>query len=377
LPVGGARASVYGFPVPDHVRRKKLTPSEFITSDDLESEGSQGIGDGEERRVGFSKEFREFWWNLLVPKKAIKVRHPFGIFNIELTNHCPFRCVMCARTNNMTRNKGHMEFEVFQKIIDELVTANPNFVKRKKEIWLHHFGESLVHPEVGRFVRYAVDRGLYVGLSINPLMLKEKKSRELLEANPGILLVSLDGYDDESFFRIRGVKNAYEKSKANLLRFLEMKKQMGSKTKVQLHMINFPSNDAYYLDEDNITKTIAFWESLEGIDEFFHKNFSTWDGNARDVNALAAVASFNEAPVQQLGKVTCNNPWWRMTVAWDGDVLPCCMDYNKRLVLGNIKEQTLTEIWNGGRMRELRREFLGNHVTNPLCRNCDGLRSQK
>jgi radical SAM protein with 4Fe4S-binding SPASM domain len=72
-------------------------------------------------------------------------------------------------------------------------------------------------------------------------------------------------------------------------------------------------------------------------------------------------------------KVSCNVPWEKMSVAWDGDVLPCCYDYDKKYVLGNIKKKKMAEMWNGPEMRALRKEFLDNNVTNPLCRNCPEL----
>ena len=115
-----------------------------------------------------------------------------------------------------------------------------------------------------------------------------------------------------------------------------------------------------------------FWGNLDGINNFIHRNFSTFDGGANDVNALVDRDVANE-PAPKKRKVTCRKPWWRMSVQWDGTVVPCCLDYNNKLVLGNVKDQTLTEIWNGPRMKELRREFLSGKVTNPLCKDCDSL----
>jgi len=62
-----------------------------------------------------------------------------------------------------------------------------------------------------------------------------------------------------------------------------------------------------------------------------------------------------------------------MTVTWNGDVVPCCYDYNGRFVLGNMREQTLSDIWNGEKIQSLRREFIDNRVENELCKNCDNL----
>jgi len=72
-------------------------------------------------------------------------------------------------------------------------------------------------------------------------------------------------------------------------------------------------------------------------------------------------------------KVTCDIPWVKMTLPWDGDLVPCCLDYDKRYVLGNISRDTLCNIWNSTRMLALREEFISNRIENPLCIKCDYL----
>ncbi|HYH18451.1 MAG TPA: radical SAM/SPASM domain-containing protein [Azospirillum sp.] len=288
---------------------------------------------------------------------------PFSVFNIELTNRCPFRCVMCARTNNMTRPQGLMDFALFRKVIDEYVEENPKQAVQS-DCWLHHFGESLVHPDFDRFIAYASTRGVFTALSLNPLMLKRPTALALLRARPGKLYLSIDGHDNASFERIRGVENAYDPSVRNLLDFLELKKSFRSKVQIWVSMIHFGQN------QESIARMREYWSKLEGVDYFFEKEFVTWDGNAPDVNRLDG-----RRPLAQKEHVTCPFPWNRLTVTWDGDVVPCCYDYDKRYVLGNVARQSLKEIWNGGPMRRLRREFLDNRVTNPLCRNCEYLRA--
>lgn len=294
------------------------------------------------------------------------VNDPFGIFNVELTNRCPMCCVMCPRTNNMTRKQGVMDFDLFKQIIDELIHENPGYINGEP-LWLHHFGESLLHPEFGEFIRYAVVKEVRACLSINPWMLKPEICEELLASNPFMLYVSLDGHDDESFQKIRGIKKAYQVSTDNLMNFLKLKKEMASDCRIVLSMIDF------HLNKQSVQKTRQYWESVEGIDQFLLKSFSTWDGDAKDVSSLAKESgvSFDQ---QKSPVVECNFPWERMTILWDGEVVPCCNDYDKKLSLGNLESMTLMEIWNGPAMQSLRAEFISNKVNNPLCKHCEKLR---
>ncbi|MEA1958787.1 MAG: radical SAM/SPASM domain-containing protein [Chloroflexota bacterium] len=298
-------------------------------------------------------------------RRSTRADHPFGIYNIELTNRCPMKCIMCPRTNNMTRPQGFMDCELFQRAIDELVSINPEYIDSRM-VWLHHFGESLLHPRFGDCIEYASSKGVLTGLSINPFILTEDIAGELLRAQPSVLCISLDGHDDDSFYRIRGVKNAYNLSRTRLLDFLQLKKRYNAEITVILSMIHFPMNRA------SIESEWSFWQSCEGVDQFLEKDFSTWDGNAEDVHALIDDCACRSNDIDR-SSVACTLPWEVMTVTWNGDVVPCCYDYNARLVLGNMERESFQEIWNGEKMRALRAEFIDNKVTNELCKNCDKL----
>jgi radical SAM protein with 4Fe4S-binding SPASM domain len=292
---------------------------------------------------------------------------PPALFNIELTNRCPMRCVMCPRTAHMTRTLGDMEFGLFEKIIDELVAVNPRFTG-DRVLWLHHFGESLTHPEFDRFITYAASRQVRTGLSVNPFMLDPGRSERLLKASPHILYLSLDGHDDESFYRIRGMTGAFELSRSRLLEFLRLKKELGCAATTILSMIDFGLNDA------SVVAQRAFWQSLEGIDSFLVKEFTTWDGACEDISSLAPGG---RSPGQGRNEITCDLPFDSMTILWNGDAVPCCFDYNGKYLLGNARRQSLTEIWNGDAMAALRREFSSGRVVNSLCRKCENLRQPR
>lgn len=298
--------------------------------------------------------------------RKINVKHPFGLFNIELTNRCPMKCVMCPRTYHMTREQGFMDFTLFKKVIDELSAANPSF-HNDKTVWLHHFGESLLHPEFNLFIRYAAEKEIRTGLSVNPIMLNEKNTRSLLESGLHILYLSLDGHDDESFFKIRGIENMYEKSRNHVIDFLKYKKENPCDMQIILSMIDFS------LNEESIAAVKDEWESNDQIDGFLMKNYITWDGAIQEIKALAPESASektnNDSPS------TCSFPWENMTVTWDGDVVPCCFDYNKKLVLGSAVTDTLSYIWNDAPMQALRKEFLTGKVANLLCRCCEQLRA--
>lgn len=287
---------------------------------------------------------------------------PFSLFNIELTNHCIMKCVMCPRTGHMTRAKGYMDPVLFQKAIDELASTGSGF-SGNNVLWLHHFGESLLHPGFGSCIRYASAANIRTGLSINPFMLTPEVRAELLEAHPDILYISLDGHDDSTFAEIRGMQDAYDVSRERLLEFLSEKTRRGTATVIILSMIDF------VLNRTSIAKTREYWEGVPGINCVLLKSFTTWDGSIDRIKGYADTGG----RTIDISSVRCTIPWDTMTVTWDGDVVPCCFDYDKKYVLGNMVRSSLSEIWNDKPIMRLRNEFISNTVRNPLCRNCERL----
>ena len=186
-----------------------------------------------------------------------------------------------------------------------------------------------------------------------------------MSTSPYIIYISIDGDDNESFYKIRGLKNAYDLSHERFLNFLKKKKDMKSSTKIILSMLDFKIN------EDSILKKKKYWESLDGIDSFLHKEFITWNGSCDEINNLADISENKKKIISN--EVQCSLPWEMMTITWDGDVVPCCFDYNKDYILGNLKKESLHEIWNGDKMQSLRLEFINNMVENNLCRKCEKL----
>jgi radical SAM protein with 4Fe4S-binding SPASM domain len=263
-----------------------------------------------------------------------------------------------------------MDIKVFKKIIDEISRLDAPFI-HEEGFWLHHFGESLLHPEFDKMLSYCYEKGVKAGLSVNPLVMGKKIARRLIDARPNLLFLALDGYDDESFYKIRGVSHAYGKSKENILNFLEIKKEVGSKIKTVITMIDFPKN------RDSIDKMCDYWRKTEGIDDVHLKPFTDWNGEVEEINRLVSESSKSGVidPVKEkrVGRTKCYMPWEYMSITWDGDVVPCCYDYDKKYVLGNVKDSSLSEIWNGGKMQQLRKEFISGNVKNPLCEKCHAL----
>lgn len=267
---------------------------------------------------------------------------PFCL-QIESTNACNLNCIMCPR-QAMTREIGYMDFALFKKIIDEAAPLD--------HVWLHHFGEPLLHPKLLDMIKYAKNKEIrMVGISTNAVALTTEKGKELIESELDFLIISMDG-THESYEQIRKGAN-WNDVFQNIKAFLEMKKSKKPETWIQI--IDMPHVD--------IDKTVKIWQTIQYIDRIDVKKFDTW---AHQVDAI------NQIKTKQLiyPRKPCPHVWAGMVICWDGKCVPCCRDYNAKIVLGDVNKQNVIDIFNSDKYNQLREQHMKNNFNNPLCRNC-------
>src|ERR1700691_3636671 len=143
------------------------------------------------RRV--NRELQQFAYNLQMVRP---VGRPV-VFQVELTNDCPMTCTMCPRTHSMQRTVGNMSRQVFLRILDEAADTTSRF-------YLHHFGDSLLHPELGDFIGEARRRGILGYLSANPVLLTRQRIHAVVDNQLHELNLSIDGMTGETSQAVRG-----------------------------------------------------------------------------------------------------------------------------------------------------------------------------
>jgi radical SAM protein with 4Fe4S-binding SPASM domain len=93
--------------------------------------------------------------------------------------------------------------------------------------------------------------------------------------------------------------------------------------------------------------------------------------NWPDFEAGASVNSIrydHEAYAKQ--KEVCIQPFKLLCVCANGDVVGCCVDWKREILLGNILQSKITEIWNGNTHRELLKSLLIKNSKKPICQKC-------
>ena len=276
-----------------------------------------------------------------------------AVFQIELTNECPMTCQMCPRTTDMTRPIGFMPENLFRKIIDEAAGST-------SKVFLHHFGESLLHPNLGEYIQYARKKGIKSYLSANPVLLNQKRIEAIVENQLQEIVLSLDGITSKTSMRVRGqaavnVKLA-ERRVSELIKF---KRARNTKyPKIIMQIVRQKQN----INEINAWK--RKWETVDGIAKAKVKSFIGWNGTNNNILNLRPDDQGCES------KLVCDKPWTSVTILYDGRVVPCCFDHDGNEELGNIQFQTLDEICNGEAAEGLRQKHKDSDLEGTICSKC-------
>lgn len=266
--------------------------------------------------------------------------------SLEITNRCNLNCVMCPHST-LKRPVGDMDFPLFKKIIAEARDT-------LELIYLHLAGEPLLHPKLFKMIEFCKKKKIPVGLSTNATLLDEGYSKELVRSNLDYLILSFDGFTPPTYEAIRRGAN-FDKTLLNIEKFLKIKGGRGKNPFTVVQLIYMEKNKYEMQD------FLSFWKKKEA-DVARAKPFINLPG--LDTNLGAIKRPHTDQP--------CFLLWKQLAIYWDGIAAACCFDYIGGYPVGDLKSQSLKEIWNSKAMQEIR----GKHLTRKgnvikICERCE------
>jgi MoaA/NifB/PqqE/SkfB family radical SAM enzyme len=273
--------------------------------------------------------------------------------NVELTNHCNQRCVLCPRLG-FTRPLGFMDFDLFARVATECA-------RHGTRLWLHFLGEPLLHRQLGRMIRFARTAGVReVGLSTNAVSLRGALAEDLLGAGLDRLECSLDADDRAGYLAMRG-RDHFERVRDNVRAFLRRKRALGLERPVT--SIQFMRTAAV---EAALGPLVDAWRPLLGP-----RDFVMTIAPASFAGAIDAAAARDAAGAPGDARPPCRWLYASLMVLQDGTVTMCGADWDARAPLGNVRERSLADIWTGAELARRRRAHEeGRFDAVPVCGAC-------
>ena len=277
---------------------------------------------------------------------------------IEATNVCNLRCRLCPNKDIPKEQKGFMDWELYKNIIDQ----SYNYLH---DIYLFHRGESLLHPRIIDMIKYANSKNLKTVLHTNATVLNEELSKELIDAKLDFISFSFDGYDKEMYESNR-TPAKFEKTLFKIIEFLKLKKNIGASlpyTKIQV----MESTSGY--DKEKLKKQkklfLKNFESLP-VNKWVIRIPHNWGGS------IPILENVEELKKMGFKYVPCPFLWYSLTIFYDGKVVPCPQDWFGKISIGDVRENSLVDIFNSEKLINLREKISNGDIENIIpCNSCD------
>ena len=262
---------------------------------------------------------------------------------VEITNICNMNCSFC---HGHSRRKRRMTKDEFSLVLDKLSGVT-------EYVYYHLMGEPLTHPDLPSFLKTAKDRGFNSVITTNGTLLKKCGADILKE---GIHKVSISVHSFEN-----GTQEDFERYMSDIADFADVANSNGV-----IIVFRLWNNGS----EDNMNDSVL---------EFLKSRFSEeWKENSkgyriRNKMFLEWGDRFGwpdkDAPIQG-ENVFCYGLRDHFGILCDGTVVPCCLDSDGVINLGNIFEKDIADILSSDRAKAMVDGFSCRKATEELCRRC-------
>ena len=262
---------------------------------------------------------------------------------VEITNICNMNCSFCHGHSRDARRMSEDEFAI---ILNKL-KGHTDY------IYYHLMGEPLSHPGLPSFLTMASKRGFKSVITTNGTLL-DKCGDEILEAGLHKVSLSVHSFED-------GSEESFEKYMKTLIDFAKKASSMGVIVVFRLWNKGFDGGRNAVITDYLKNHIPGDWtENSKGL-RIREKMFLEWGDRFQWPDKNADVYGED---------VFCYGLRDHFGILCDGTVVPCCLDSDGIINLGNIFTQNLSDILQSERAKNMKYGFDCRKATEDLCRRC-------
>lgn len=271
-----------------------------------------------------------------------KKKKKYSRVYVEITNVCNKSCSFCPGTKRAPHFMNSAE-------LDTVLSKLSGFTDY---VYFHLMGEPTLHPDLIEFIRMAKKRGFHPMLTTNGSLLSEL-GKQIISAGVYKVNISLHSFEDDD-------------------------------EKGQIEYLKSCVDFAKLAGERGVIVTLRLWNGGTDADnrrtlEFLRESFGgEWIPNNRgerlsDRIFLEYADRFiwPDIEAEELGSsVYCHALSDHFGILADGSIVPCCLDRDGVMTLGNIFTDDLSKVLTGSRCEKILLGFQNRNVTEELCRRC-------
>lgn len=297
-------------------------------------------------------------------EQVIPLETPFLLY-VDPSSACNFKCEFCP-TGHLDLVRGShykrrvLPLDLFAKFISDLA----DFDTPIRVLRMNKIGEPLLNRHLPEMIRLAKQCGRIdkIDLATNAALFTRPLMQAVVDAGLDRLNISLEGITREQYRKHAKVDIDFE-ALVDSIKWLYAHR--GSCE------ITIKAPEDYLTDAEKDLFYSTFGDHCDRI--FLEKLSPIWP----EFDMESRMENFKlPENVGQYGqrideKLVCTYIFYAMAINADGTVSACCPDWDQKLVVGDLRKNTLKEIWNSDAMHRLRILHLsGKRRDNPVCRNC-------
>ncbi len=308
--------------------------------------------------------------NRTLLEKVIPLTTPFILF-VDPCNICNMKCAFCPNGHTeiireSRRIQTRMNFRLYRKIINDL----KEFDKPLKVLRMYKEGEPLLNVHFESMVRYAKNSGYvnFIDTTTNGYLLSSSRSKSIIESGIDKINISVNGMSYEQFLNNSGIRINYNKYVENINNLYNIKEDINKKCEIVIKIVGD------YLTDD---EKLKFYDTFGDIcDNIFIENIAPcWSEFDVEKHTSIKINKLKGIYNNELTNVNvCPYIFYSMSVNSDGTVSLCFLDWQRKLIIGDTKKQSLKEIWNNDILYHYQIDNLNNKRKSiESCKNCGQL----
>jgi len=262
---------------------------------------------------------------------------------IEITNRCNLSCSFCIQNKRELKNISVTQFKTLLNKLE----------KYTDYLYFHILGEPLMHPEIEELISIA-SKKFYVNITTNGYLIKKLQNN----SNIRQLNVSLHSYNER-----------YGKSLEEYLNDI-------------FQVAESLSLNGTYVSLRLWVDTIYHEKMVEYINKRYQASI-TKENESYKLAPRIFINRFHEFIWPDLkndyycSKGSCYGLRDHIGILVDGTIVPCCLDTEGIIRLGNIYEDDLEKVLNTNRCQKMKEGFLNNEKVEELCKHCSFLEEKE
>jgi len=271
---------------------------------------------------------------------------------IQTRTGCNGACIFCPYPISVEHvPKGSMTDELFNKIVHEI--AQYHCVHR---ISPYLMNEPFLDPKIlerSRYIKKIIPNSRII-ITTNGGKLTPDIIDDLIKDNPfHHIFISMQGIEKESYEQTMRGNLKFEETKRNVEHLIQKRNEYCPKLKITITMVKTNLID--------VDKAVNYWKKL-GV----NSKYTALENRGGNTSAFRQLL-----PGKAVHFNRCTRLFKQAYILHNGDMVLCCTDYFKKMVLGNVSESSIYEVWNSPHAVKIRQDFIrGDFSNNPLCASC-------